>query len=358
MWGHLRALFFVDLNHVQAGNVFVKSIYFLTGFGHQAVMVFFVLSGFLISSATFNRYASGTWSWRHYAMDRSVRLYLVLIPGLILGWLWDRAGIFLFSATGLYSHPLVGFGSSIAEQGLTPGIFLGNLLFLQAILCTELGSNGPLWSLAYEFWYYVLFPLGLAAGLAWSSRSIRRALPFTLLAVVVGVFMGWNLLTGFLVWLAGSALVMVFTGFRISRPRALSLYRIVSSLLFAGCLFASRIRGPALLGGDLSVGFAFTLFLFAVLQSDSGMRQGPYARISHFFSGFSYSLYVLHFPMLLFARAWIGSPGRWQPDFKHLLYAAIAGAAVLIYAWIVSVFTEAKTPVVRSWIKGVAFPVN
>jgi hypothetical protein len=29
---------------------------------------------------------SGDWSWRNYAINRSVRLYVVLIPGLLLGF--------------------------------------------------------------------------------------------------------------------------------------------------------------------------------------------------------------------------------------------------------------------------------
>jgi peptidoglycan/LPS O-acetylase OafA/YrhL len=35
--------------------------------------------------------------------------------------------------------------------------FVGNLLQLQTIVVSSLGSNGPLWSLANEWWYYVLF---------------------------------------------------------------------------------------------------------------------------------------------------------------------------------------------------------
>ena len=38
-----------------------------------------------------------------------------------------------------------------------------NAFFLQTIVGPTFGSNGPLWSLAYEWWYYVLFPLALGA---------------------------------------------------------------------------------------------------------------------------------------------------------------------------------------------------
>src|SRR5277367_4953881 len=106
MWGHLQALFFVDFPQIQNPSLFLKAVYFLTGFGNEAVFVFFVLSGFLISTAIFSRQGSGNWSWRNYAIDRSSRLYVVLIPGLLFGLLWDKFGGSVFASTGIYSQPL------------------------------------------------------------------------------------------------------------------------------------------------------------------------------------------------------------------------------------------------------------
>ena len=55
MWSHLRSLFFEDMPLVHNKGAAVKVFYLLTGFGHQSVIVFFVLSGFLVSSATFEQ---------------------------------------------------------------------------------------------------------------------------------------------------------------------------------------------------------------------------------------------------------------------------------------------------------------
>jgi len=84
-------------------------VYFLTGFGHQAVIVFFVLSGFLISSSVFKAGAEGKWSWVDYGINRAARLYVVLIPGLLFGLLWDYLGSHYFALSGLYSRPLETF---------------------------------------------------------------------------------------------------------------------------------------------------------------------------------------------------------------------------------------------------------
>ncbi|HTR47744.1 MAG TPA: acyltransferase [Verrucomicrobiae bacterium] len=347
MWGHVRAHFFVDYQHLRERNAALSALYFFTGFGHQAVMVFFVLSGFLISASILQARASDRWSWREYGINRASRLYVVLVPGLLFGFLWDKLGSTLFAGTGLYWHALEDLGPAIAQNQLTLKAFFGNLFFVQTILCTTFGSNGPLWSLANEFWYYVLFPVLLFAGVAWAARSTRRAVPLTILAVGLGLFLGWDKLIGFLIWLAGCGLVLMYARFgRVSR-RWLIPYLIVSTLALAACLGAARVGRSAILGSDLAVGFAFALFLFGVLHIELGAGSLLYHRVAHFVAGFSYSLYVLHFPFVLFLRAWIASPERWQPQGRHLLFGVVIGVGALTYAWLVSTFTERKTSAVR-----------
>ncbi|MGI0134513.1 MAG: acyltransferase family protein [Candidatus Micrarchaeaceae archaeon] len=351
MWGHVRGNFFVDYRQLRQAGVAIKALYFVTGFGHQAVMVFFVLSGFLISSSVISKHLSGTWSWRDYAINRSSRLYVVLIPGLLFGFLWDRIGSAVFASTGLYSHPLEGFGPGIVQNQITIRTFIENVFFLQTITCPTFGSNGPLWSLSNEFWYYVVFPVGLFAGLALAKRSMGRAIPLTILACGLLVFLGSAKIAGFFVWMAGCALVFAYSAFPSLTNRWLILCALVSSFAFVTCLTAARIGKLPSLGSDLSVGLAFALFLFAVLYVDFGARSTHYPKAAHFFSGFSYSLYVLHFPLLLFLRAWIVPSRKWQPDAVHLVYGIIIGVIALGFAWLVSTFTENKTRVVRDWMK-------
>jgi peptidoglycan/LPS O-acetylase OafA/YrhL len=352
MWGHARGNFFVDFQDLHHPNVFLKAVYFVTGFGHQAVMVFFVLSGFLISSSVFHGLAAGNWSWRDYSINRLSRLYAVLIPGLLLGFIWDKLGSSLFAFTGLYTHPLQGFGALIAQKQLTAGVFAGNLFFVQTILCPVFGSNGPLWSLANEFWYYVLFPVGLLAMIGWGRGELRSAAPLTIAAFILAAFLGREMLIGFLIWMAGCVLLMAYSKLQGFPKRWIALYILVTSIILISCLVAARLEKSQVLGGDLSVGLAFALFLFGILQIDFSMRSHTYANLARFFAGFSYSLYVLHFPMLLFLRAWL-APYRRQPDFSHFVFVIAVGVVVLVFAWLVSLLTENKTSALRRWMKAV-----
>jgi len=355
MWGHLRGLFFVDFPQVTQHSVWLGSIYFLTGFGHQAVMVFFVLSGFFISSAILKRHATRSWSWRDYAIDRSSRLYVVLIPGLVLGLLWDELGSHRFAATGLYTHPLLNLGYAVAREGLTFKDFAGNILFLQTILCRTFGSNAPLWSLANEFWYYVLFPLALSAALAWANKRWRSAALLAILAIAVAICVGINIMIGFLVWMAGYAVAIAYSQFKLGRRGWLIAYLAASLTALATCLTSARIGTPASLGGDIAIGTVFAVVLFGILQIDFRGQHSHYSRFTHWCAGFSYSLYVLHFPLLLFLRAWLAPAQRWQPDLSHVLRGALIGAVVVAFAWAVSLVTENQTHVVRNWAKKAIF---
>src|SRR5260370_13098318 len=348
--GHLRTLCFVDLRQLSLKSWRLEALYFFTGFGHQAVIVFFVLSGFLISSTVIRSHVLGKWSWRDYAVNRATRLYVVLVARLLLGSFWDRMGSWLFAARGIYAHSLSDLGPAVPLKNLTFGTLLGNLLFLQTILCQTFGSNGPLWSLANEFWYYVLFSVALGAGLAWAGRRFRVAIPLTCFAVLIGIFVGWGIMIGFLIWLAGCGLVFLISKVQV-RARSVALGMLCFFSILAGISLAvARNRQWDPLLSDLELGFVFALFLFALLQFQVRENSSPFSAVAHRFAGFSYSLYVLHFPFLLFFRSWLVPSERWQPTPTHLLAATSVGAATLLFAWLVSLVTEAKTSVARKWV--------
>ena len=352
MWGHLRAFFFVDYEELPARTVLFKILYFLTGFGHQAVMVFFVLSGLLISSSILRSLSIGRWSWSGYAISRATRLYVVLIPGLLFGVLWDVLGKSLFASTGLYTQPLGSFGGLVVQNELTARNFFGTLFFVQTIVCNTFGSNGPLWSIANEFWYYVLFPLGLSAAYSWLKKSFGAAALLTVAALGISLILGPAKMIGFLIWLAGFAVVLVWSRLKLSGAGARVAYLLFSSAALTATLTAARLGKLAPQAADLAVGLAFAAFLYGVLQLDfKVVADGIYLRGAHLFAGFSYSLYVLHFPFLLFLRAWLVPGNRWQPDAVHLLCGLGIGTLVLVFSWLVARATEFKTREAREGVR-------
>jgi len=133
----------VPFPDVSNKSVAARVFYAATGIGHLAVMVFFVLSGYLVGGRLLARYCSGNASIPRYLLDRFTRLYIVLIPALLITALFDRIGVGAFNANGVYSH------SSVPE---VPGIKYSilerlDLRHLLSNLCMLLGSPGcrPAW---------------------------------------------------------------------------------------------------------------------------------------------------------------------------------------------------------------------
>ena len=158
---HARSLVFRD---AEPGLSWPAALFYgVSGLGHQAVIVFFALSGLVVTTSMLRLAASGRWSLPRFAKTRLVRLWIVLLPCLLGGAMLDRLGLAL--AMPPYGIPAVSHPAPPIDLGL--GTALGNLLFLQTIAVPVLGSNGPLWSLANEAWYYVLAGFGFAA---WQAR--------------------------------------------------------------------------------------------------------------------------------------------------------------------------------------------
>ncbi len=80
---HLRNHMLPDYKVVEHPHLWFKVVAFLTGFGGQAVIVFFVLSGWLVGGGLLSRSGSAN-SLTHYAIDRISRLWTVLIPVMLL----------------------------------------------------------------------------------------------------------------------------------------------------------------------------------------------------------------------------------------------------------------------------------
>jgi peptidoglycan/LPS O-acetylase OafA/YrhL len=93
---HVRYRFFLDYADLSEPTLLTRAWYVATAFGHDAVMVFFVVSGFLVGSGTLNACRTGRWNWPNYITARTVRLYVVLVPGLLLTLLWDQLGLQFF----------------------------------------------------------------------------------------------------------------------------------------------------------------------------------------------------------------------------------------------------------------------
>jgi peptidoglycan/LPS O-acetylase OafA/YrhL len=128
-------------------------------------------------------------------------------------------------------------------------------------------------------------------------------------------------------------------------------------LIFFGILVWSRThRLSSDFVTDAAVGFCFALWLSAMVLGSNDEVSSTYAFLAKKLSGFSYTLYLTHFPVLLLLRGLLDPKGSWQPDTRHLVYALGTTLLVLTYAYAIAEFTEARTASVRRRLRQLWIP--
>ncbi len=358
---HLRPMLLVDLSQVEHGRAAWSVFYLLTSFGREAVAVFFVISGFLVGGIAADRFlASRRFSWSHYMVARFSRIYTVLLPALALGWGLDLLGQAALPEHGLYD----GAGRWFHINSIPDDLFMTdnwrslvvNMLMLQGIAGEPFGSNGPLWSLAYEWWYYILWGLCLAS---MANEGWGRLLP-----VLLGALVCWMLPLDFWLasvqWLMGAAMGVMLP--RVQwRPR---LWLSVAG--FLGALLACRylaLRGGAEAWTPWQVNLrhaGLALSLCAVLWSLGAERErwmsSAQTRFHHYMAAASYTLYLTHFPLIMALLSLMHAAGwpvlRQQPSLGMLLSFMLLVLVCWVWSRMVGRVFERRTAWVRRSLSG------
>lgn len=340
---HIRLIWFTNPNKTVHLSALEKVFYMLTGLGHQAVIAFFVLSGAAVGPAVWHKFHERRFSWPEYMAKRFSRLWAVVIPALLLTWAVDAWGhslapVLYETATAVHHTPVVMRSNAAA--------FLGNVLFLQTYYSPIFGSNSPFWSLAAEFWFYVAFPILAVAAI----RLRRWRLPGLLLgvSVMLAVF-GKEFIAGLAIWSAGAAAMLA----AVARSR-----RVAWAAIGAGSMFCAliAIATKTLLHGshemltDLIFGFAFATILWA--SRHAAFRQ-TFARWSgflraEFLASYSFSVYAIHFPLLLFAAAAFHHFQNMRPTLEGVACALLLFFGAMVIARVFYFAFEANTRHLRT----------
>ena len=251
---------------------------------HAAVMIFFVLSGYVVAYATEKKAENGSFSFRTYFLDRWSRIYSVLLLAIAFTLLIDFVGGIL---TPIYQD------SSFIPQGDFALRLFANIFALQGIQGhrIQLGSNPALWSIGYEFIFYLLYGL-----LFFNRQMFCRRWVIPLIFTIVLLVIGWKMTVYFGVWLMGVLAYRVtstspLAGFKIS-PWVLLSILIVSNHLIN---YTNSLGLPEILQDILFAGVVAAL-LVVDLPSPPHWR----TRINSYLAEFSYSLYAFHMPLIFF----------------------------------------------------------
>ena len=86
MLAHYRGHFFVEYGLLPDNqkNIYTQILYFLTRLGGEPVLVFFVISGFLVGGTSIKKILDNNVNTQSYFIDRSVRILLPLLASSVM----------------------------------------------------------------------------------------------------------------------------------------------------------------------------------------------------------------------------------------------------------------------------------
>jgi peptidoglycan/LPS O-acetylase OafA/YrhL len=311
----------------------------ITHLGTESVLLFFVLSGFLVGGKVLERTISGSFDAKSYAIDRISRIYLPLIPAL--------AFTFLINCL-------------ICGQTFSLRSLAGNLCGLQGVLSIvpAFAGNDPLWTLAYEFWFYLLGGF-FAAVCAGGGRARLVGMIGAMVVFIVFTRLHAALL---FCWCLGAF------GYKLVGSSSLTRIWLGAGALLAiaGGGLSEYIEGhPFSFGSFLASGFVAKLIFslgaalvlaWVVTRNPGSSRLALWEGAGTRLAAFSYTLYLTHHPVL---RLWL--------NFRPEKYSSLAiqtfpwfiaeCLSCLLVAWLIYLPFEAQTQRAREWMRRyVPFP--
>lgn len=298
--------------------------------GSDAVVIFFVLSGFVIAYVAGEKEEQAS----TFFFNRATRIYSVAIPAVVLTLLLDTLGSSANPAAydGWWYHQ-----APISDTIWNALTFTNEWGFSSF----RIGTNGPYWSVGYEVWYYVIF------GLAFYYKSPLKYPVLIALALLIGP----KILLLMPAWLFGVGVYrLVKSGLQLSHPASLALailpvvlYILAQSndlqtqmLSVTKLLLGSEFIIQGLKFSDEFVWNAFVGILaslhftgIALLTNPANMMiNSPVAKSTNkpwhesairWLAGGTFSLYLVHYPLLQFVDAMLPDKSSFVRDIVLLL---------------------------------------
>lgn len=298
--------------------------------GFMGVDVFFVISGFLITGIVQRQLQNGSFLigtfWVHRVRRLAPALVATTLLTLVAGWFWLLPPDF----------------SKLAQQTIAAQLYVANIFFWRNVNYFGLQSHDVYllhtWSLAVEEQFYIGFPLLLIAIARWGRGRVG-----IVLSAIALVSFALNI------------------GFVSIKPEA-TFYLMPTRAweLLAGAVLAlhvARLHGPnPLLAQACGAAGAICLALAIVMYSDDIAFPGVFAVLpvaagvllilagSHganatsrflslrpmtYIGRISYPLYLVHWPVNVFAIAALGANYAWS--WRAAMLALSMVLAALIY---------------------------
>lgn len=284
---HTRSVLFesYSLLSPESQNIYTKLLFALMSNGSIGVVIFFVLTGFLVGGGSINRVITNDFSSKEYVISRITRIGIPL---------------FFASLFSFFSNRIVGNPVSIPQM-------LANCVGLNGIIASSI--NGVFWTLTYQIWFYIGL-LGVLLICRNRNNQYLYGCILLILSLCVNIKLGiaWTIviLSGIISYrLKGTKLptciiVLSILLFFIS----IKLYDLCAPSKWRNYQQFSLIDRDALL---VISGFALSIFVSQIVNiKPCKTFFVTLDKVLSSLSKFSYSLFLIHYPVLMLICHFVG----------------------------------------------------
>lgn len=344
-YSHIRQALLVDYPQILHPDLAAKALYWLASYGHAGVIVFFVLSGFLVGGKALDLAASKNLDqdWPRFLADRIARIFIVLLPALLLSLLIFLALILLVPSAPFVRQPMWSWDMQAPlNADRSPLLWMSAATLLNEFLTPTLKINAPLWSLAYEWFYYMMILAAILVYRRVCSKAAYIVIFYAIALLAISLIRSPAIAESGLIWLFGLFSRIIFNH-GLLRGKRLCLWGLL--IVFVLLVVSRFYHVP-----DYVLGVGIALLIAVADWSD--WHGG--AKFGEALASFSYSLYVVHFPVLLGAMGILFAVGdltaRLPFQTFGILMVSLTFMATVFFAKFFAMATENQTRLLRNFL--------
>lgn len=350
--GHTKEFLFVHMD--ESAHFLEKVTRLFLGLGSSAVLVFFFLSGFLVGGNEILNFVKKELNFSNYFFNRLTRLWIVLLPALLMTFALNTFtcrhssnSLYCTSNSELASHTEVApqFSQKISD-------LLSNVFFLQPFMGNQWGGNGPLWSLSYEFWYYIVFFSIISIVNYLLRRELRIGLiPHLAILLLASRILDLDWLILGIIWLSGAFAayflkldsIVMFTR-KYQKPIVLK-FTLITFTVILPVMLIFKIFPRAF---SFPIAILLLTISLSMTQNENEIQANNFLRKQIVRgSEYSFSLYLTHFPLVALATSFFVPVDRWRMSIIGIFVLMLLTLGALLTAYAFALFTEFKLSQVR-----------
>jgi peptidoglycan/LPS O-acetylase OafA/YrhL len=300
--------------------------------GGLGVFMFFAISGFLIAYTIFQKTENKLYGFKNYFVDRFSRIYLGLVPALIISLL---VAIGIYATNNVYFNHLSETESSLTIQSFSATLGMMDKIpsgFLTAVFSTvfsvpfsvstisPFGFNDVLWTLAVEWWIYMFFGWLILGSLSlFRNNPLPRGnkvlfFAITILLSTMIVALAWDYIAFIMVWFMGASVMYAICNPTIQSKLSGRIATLVLISLFIIAIAAVGYQAYVIyslthesfnliFGMLISVCIFLGVFIIncrSIPFISKILLKKQVVKSSTIIAGFSYTIFLIHYPILLF----------------------------------------------------------